>query len=904
MIVPAKPRNELERLASLEKYKFHSVYNSDEFNFLTELAAQISGCDISLISLIYEDKQWFLSHHGLAVSETPRDYAFCAHAILEPNQILTVENALEDKRFSDNPLVTGDPHIRFYSGIPVFDGDGLPLGTLCVIDKESRQLNDNQIKSLRKIAEQVQKLFELQKLRVEEKKRSRESELNLVLLQDSQELNRIGAWKYDIDTKEVFWTEMVYKIHEVDLSFSPKVESAVNFYHEDDRQYLLDNLNRCIDLGTEFSIHCRLITSTGNLIWVRSSGRKVGNQLVGSFQDITSIKEKEIKFESIINASTSLLVILDKSGRITELNNTSTELVHMSREDFLGKFFWDCNYWNVGANVIDDLKEKFNKALQGIETSEEMVFWLFGEITFTVHFIVRPVYDERKDIAFVLVEAIPIQDLVDERNHNRFVIEGANVATGQWNCITDEIVFDERWYEILGYSSQELEPMNLRKWESFYHPDDLPRCREILYKVFEKELEFYDFEARLKHKDGHWVWINDKGKVLHWSQDGKPLYMYGIHHDVTIRKEKELQLVYQENLLNTLFRNSPVGIVLTDFKDSLYLDVNQSFMDLVGYGKTELLQMTFEDITPLEFKEIEEKIRIDLAQNKFYRSFHKEYIRKDGSRIPVIIQGMLVKDNKDRELVWTFIQDISKEKHAENEIRALLELTQDQNERLNNFARIVSHNLKNHSDGILGILDLLQEQNPDLAQNKYLRMFEKSAKNLVQTISYLTEEKLLKSKLGTLVLENVNMSKLIEKNIESSAAELIKFDFVIDNQIDSNKVVLGVPAYLDSIVLNLISNAIKYRNQSTSSKLWISSYQRNGFQVFEFKDNGLGIDMDVHGSDIFKLYKTFHENLDSRGVGLFITKNQIEQMGGKIDVESQLYKGTTFRVFLPLPNFG
>ena len=274
------------------------------------------------------------------------------------------------------------------------------------------------------------------------------------------------------------------------------------------------------------------------------------------------------------------------------------------------------------------------------------------------------------------------------------------------------------------------------------------------------------------------------------------------------------------------------------------------------------------------------------------------YVAKNGKELKVLLSVTAIRFDEEIVGYLGAATDITDIKKSEQEIRNLLVLTQDQNERLNNFARIVSHNLKNHSDGILGILELLREQNQELSENKYLNLFEKSAKNLVQTINYLTEEKLLKSKLGLLTLEAVDLEKLITKNVDSLQSDVIHSNFKIENEINSSRWVLGVAAYLDSVILNLLTNAIKYKRDCEQSELRIKSYFEGEYSVFEFIDNGLGIDMDKNGNDIFKLYKTFHDNKDSRGIGLFITKNQIEQMGGKIEVRSQLNEGTTFIIYL------
>ena len=155
------PDNEVERLQRLRDYNILDSLDEEDFDSITRLAASICETPISLISLIDEDRQWFKSKVGMEERETHRSASFCAHAILEPDNIFLVKDAKRDERFKENPLVLGAPKIQFYMGVPLVDKDGLALGTLCIIDRKPHTLNENQVQLLKVLSKQVMRLIEL-----------------------------------------------------------------------------------------------------------------------------------------------------------------------------------------------------------------------------------------------------------------------------------------------------------------------------------------------------------------------------------------------------------------------------------------------------------------------------------------------------------------------------------------------------------------------------------------------------------------------------------------------------------------------------------------------------------------------------------------------------------------------
>ncbi|WP_291960018.1 sensor histidine kinase [Maribacter sp.] len=170
MVKPTIPSNEKQRLEALKSFNILDTLEEKEYDAITRIAADICNTPMALVSLVDEDRQWFKSHYGIDATETPRELAFCAHAINTPDSILLVNDANKDDRFFDNPLVTGGPSVKFYAGAPLNTKEGQSIGTLCVIDtKPRKEFTEKQRASLKDLADQVMAQLELRKQNIQQK---------------------------------------------------------------------------------------------------------------------------------------------------------------------------------------------------------------------------------------------------------------------------------------------------------------------------------------------------------------------------------------------------------------------------------------------------------------------------------------------------------------------------------------------------------------------------------------------------------------------------------------------------------------------------------------------------------------------------------------------------------------
>lgn len=346
------------------------------------------------------------------------------------------------------------------------------------------------------------------------------------------------------------------------------------------------------------------------------------------------------------------------------------------------------------------------------------------------------------------------------------------------------------------------------------------------------------------------------------------------------------------------FEHSAIGMALVSTEGKL-LKVNRNLCEMTGYGDIELVQKTFQEITHPDdlAKDLECAYQLLRGEIHDYQ-IEKRYFHKNGNIIWVLLSVSLVRDRLGRPVHFvSHIEDITSRKETEAQLRYTNELVSEQNNRLVNFAHIVSHNLRAHSGNFEMLLYMIEQAGTEAEKNELMQHLKKVSSLLSETIVHLNEVVSIQSSIGPEKIK-LNLPEYIRNTTGILAAEIAMHQVTISINVPADLEVDYNPAYLESILLNLVSNAIKYRHPDRKPVINIHLEEQGGEKILFVTDNGKGINLQRYGKKLFGMYNTFHGNRDAKGIGLFIAKNQVEAMGGKIEVSSEVDNGTTFKIYI------
>ncbi len=381
--------------------------------------------------------------------------------------------------------------------------------------------------------------------------------------------------------------------------------------------------------------------------------------------------------------------------------------------------------------------------------------------------------------------------------------------------------------------------------------------------------------------------------------------MVGLWVTSLVKKPAELQklievqtekIIKKEAEFGAIFDQAPVGIAKIDTDTGKFITVNKAYASIVGYTTEELLITNFQSITYPEDLE-EDLSNMEKLRNGQIEEFHieKRYIHKSGKIVWVnLIVAVLWKESNKVLNHIAIVEDITDKKRAEEELKQSFELVSEQNKRLLNFSYIVSHNLRSHTSNIELISSLMEGVKSQEEQEEMVHLLKRVSKSLDETMRNLNEVVNIRTNFN-LTIERLNLNDFIERSISVLEKQIKDKQVNIQNLVPKHIEIDYNVAYLESILYNFISNAIRYSNPDKQPLIVLRFDEEK--KALSISDNGIGIDLKRNGENLFGMYKTFNNNPDAKGIGLFISKNQIDAMGGRIETESEINVGTTFTIY-------
>jgi PAS domain S-box-containing protein len=704
----------------------------------------------------------------------------------------------------------------------------------------------------------------------------------------------------------------------------------------------------------KYKLICKDGSRLDLIITTKLISYKNENAILGIVTDTTEFKkvEEQLKLTQFgIDKSSVGIYQVDDAGVILYANDHVCQLLGYTRDEL-----YNMKIWDIDLNLDEKKWKKHQKRnREQINATIESVHKRKDGTVFPAEISISLIEFRNKKISFAFVRDITEQTdakkaLFKSEERLKLAVEGTKAGLWDWNIQSGETVYDERWAEIIGYRLEELQPTSLETWKRLCHPDDVNKSDELLEKHFKGELEYYEFEARMKHKDGHWVWVHDRGKVSQRDEQNNPVRMTGTHIDITDQILAEKALRKSETHLANAMKMAKLGYWEYDVINDIFI-FNDNFYEVFHTSAEEVGSYTMSSARYAELfvhpddahmVGVEVQTAIETTDPNLKRYLEHRMIYANGEVGHIAVQYNVIKDNQGHTIAATGVnQDITERKKIEEEIKrqnreyqllnkeyqaqfeelvASLERIQkinkelikakekaEESDRLKTaFLANMSHEIRTPMNGIIGFTDLLKE--PKLSgkeKKEYIDVIQQSGYRMLNIINDLIDIAKIEAGQVEVNIDNICINHLLDDiyTFFKPEAENMKLSFSCKKELsDSDSYIRSDQTKLNQVLTNLIKNALKFTRTGSVD----FGYAIKGSIVeFFVQDTGIGIHHDFKD----KVFERFRQvdisettEFEGTGLGLSITRAYVEMLGGKIWLESEHGKGSTFFFSLPFSN--
>lgn len=618
-------------------------------------------------------------------------------------------------------------------------------------------------------------------------------------------------------------------------------------------------------------------------------------------QEKTQIMEElaaeSARRKSLMDISLDGIAVFDNEHRIIEANKRFCDMLGYTPDEILGLHTWDFEA-NTPEEEIRSAFKEFPKVSASFETRHrrkdgtlyDAEVSAAGAALENQSFVITITRDitERKRAE---------RQLEDQKARLDYILRGTNAGTWEWNVQTGETVFNERWAEMVGYSLAEISPTSVETWRWLTHPDDLLQAERLLKDCFAEKSEFYECECRMKHKDGSWIWILDRGRVATWTEDGRPEWMYGTHQDITERKQIEAAL-------KEVQRMAGLGYWIWDVKtgDVIWSDEVYTIFQLDPGTFKPNIDSILSLSAPWPEDQARDKELIQKAlQTREQGQYDQRFLRPDGSvgHYHSTFQGEY-DDNGDLVRIKGSVLDVTERNRA-------LEQAEAANQAKSTFLANMSHEIRTPINGVMGMLQILGTTPLNAEQREFVDNALGSTRRLTRLLADILDLSRIEAGKIDITMEPFDLRDIIggvaQLFAPAAKEKGLELRMNVDPAIPS--ILLGDAVRLQQVLNNLVGNAIKFtaKGHVELDVHPLPSLRADTSRLlFSVSDTGIGIPEKWLGK-LFQPFTqaegSFTRSFQGAGLGLAISKNIVNLLGGDITAESEEGAGSTFHFTIP-----